>query len=39
MSKTKKIIIIVTHDPEVAAQADACYELSYGNIRPYTLHH
>lgn len=35
----KKIIIIVTHDPEVAAQADTCYELSYGNIRPYTLHH
>ncbi len=30
-----KIIIIVTHDMEVAAQADSCYELSYGNVRPY----
>ncbi len=30
-----KIIIVVTHDPAVAAQADSCYELSYGNVRPY----
>ena len=30
-----KIIIVVTHDMEVAAQADSCYELSYGNVRPY----
>lgn len=33
--KKQKIVIIVTHDLDVASQADTCYEISYGHVRPY----